>query len=134
MPAGFTSEDQARELAAANPKPKVQRPITFADKEIATTIYRQIGPIVAGNMDAKARNTFAVTNGVRMTSCRAGARKRVDVTVTLNSGDLYDIEVVSSPTLKADSKPIAKAGNVHVSQLQGMMLKIGDGRPEEIAA
>lgn len=131
---GFMSEDAARALAAANPKPKGPQPITDADKEIATTIYRQIGPIVAGNMDAKSRNAYAITTGVRMTNCRAGARKRVDVIVTLNSGDLYDVEVVSKPTLKADSKPVAKASNIHVSQLQGLMLKIGDGRSGEIAA
>lgn len=102
------------------------RPITDEDRRIAGEIYRQIGPLVAGNMDAKARNLVVVTNGVRMTDCRMGHR-HVDVAVTLNAHDLYDIEVTTRDPFGIDPERIGMAHDVPVQALQRHLLTVGDG-------
>ena len=112
----------------------VPRPVTEADKNVATTIYRQIGPIVAGNMDAKAAWSGAVRNGLKMGNCRMG-RTRVDVTVTLNGSDLYDVKVDRRPTLKdPDPSTLFSAVDLSVGQMQRMMLQIGDNDRDALAS
>lgn len=128
--------------AAVRPEPEVtldtatavsvERPLTQDDHDIARTIYSQIGPFAAGNMDAKARKAYTVTGGITMTECRSG-RKTVDVTVTLNGSDLYDVAVNEPPSFRATSgQQLAAKRDVHVADLQRVMYDIGDAHLDRL--
>lgn len=108
--------------------------VTDRDRTVATTIYRQIGPVVAGNMDAKASRAGAIPGGLRMGGCLMGRSRRVDVDVVLTPADLYDVTVTTAMTLRkpGGDRVLAVAG-VDASQIRGLMLAIGDNNTEALA-
>lgn len=102
------------------------------DRQVATTIYRQIGPIVAGNMDAKASRAGAIPGGLRMGGCLM-VRRRVDVDVALNGKDLYDVTVVSAPTLKTGGGEVLfETRDVFADQIRALMLDVGDNNQDAL--
>lgn len=71
------------------------RAVTDDDRQLARHMYEQIGPVVAGNMDAKARKVMTIPHGMLLQGCRSGTH-RVDVAVRHLGMGLREVVVFDS--------------------------------------
>ena len=104
------------------------RPVTDDDRQFARYMYEQIGPVVAGNMDAKARKVMTIPHGMLLQGCRSGAH-RVDVAVRHLGLGLREVVVFDSRGTMLGSAATRGQGG-----LQKALLAIGDGRVDELRA
>ena len=102
------------------------RPVTDDDRQLARHMYEQMGPVVAGNMDAKARKVMTIPHGMLLQSCRSGAH-RVDVAVRHLGLGLREVVVFDSRGTVLGSAATRDQGG-----LLKAMLAIGDGRIDEL--
>jgi len=102
------------------------RPVTDGDRQLARHMYEQIGPVVAGNMDAKARKVMTIPHGMLLQGCRSRAY-RVDVAVRHLGLGLREVVVFDSRGTVLGSAATRGQG-----ELQKAMLAIGDGRVDEL--
>lgn len=98
------------------------RPVADEDRDTARHLYEQIGPVVAGNMNARARDVVTIPHGMVLQGCRSG-RHRVDVSVRQLGLGLREVIVfdLHGGTRLAEATVSGRGG------LQRAMLAVGDG-------
>lgn len=97
------------------------RPVTGEDRDTARHLYEQIGPVVAGNMNARARDVVTIPHGLLLQGCRSG-RHRVEVSVREIGLGLREVTVLGPDGAKTGEATASGRGG-----LQRAMLAIGDG-------
>lgn len=102
------------------------RPVTGEDRATAGHLYEQIGPVVAGNMDARASDVVPIPHGMVLQGCRSG-RNRVDVSVREIGLGLREVTVFGPDGAKIGEATVSGQGG-----LQRAMLAVGDGDLETL--
>lgn len=93
------------------------------NKEIADTILTQVGYMVRGCLDMK--KCYTVENGVIAKNAIIGTNtsnfRRGDITITLNSLDLYDIKLSRINKKTFEQITVKEWNNVDVSSLRSTL-------------